>query len=324
MNTKLKIVFMGTPAFATGVLKAMVEANLNVVGVVTAPDKPAGRGLKLMPSDVKQYAVQQGLHILQPEKLKAPDFLEQLRALEADLFIVVAFRMLPEVVWTMPPKGTINLHASLLPQYRGAAPIHWAIINGETQSGVTTFFIEHQIDTGNLIFQEKMNISADETTGHLHDRMMETGAKLMIKTIEAVAAGTAPSVPQYMPADGVLHHAPKIFKEHCLIDWNKTVTEVHNLIRGMNPFPIAYTGIKNLQTEETLILKIYESVAHHQVHQYSPGEIMTDGKSFAKIAVSDGFIELKLIQLQGRKAMQISEFLRGFNFTNYVVSSDVL
>jgi len=315
---------MGTPAFATGVLKAMVEANLDIVAVVTAPDKPAGRGLKLMPSDVKQYAESVGLRVLQPEKLKSPEFLDDLKSLAADLFIVVAFRMLPEVVWNMPSRGTINLHASLLPQYRGAAPIHWAVINGEKVSGVTTFFIQHAIDTGNLIFQEAMHIGENETTGQLHDRMMLTGAKLILKTIDAVENNAAPSVPQHMPDDGALQHAPKIFKEHCLIDWTRTTTEVHNLIRGLNPFPVAYTGLKNLQTEECMVLKIYESVAHIQVHSQSPGEIVSDGKNFAKVAVSDGFVELRLVQLSGRKAMQISDFLRGFNFENYVLSSDVI
>src|SRR5471030_1888958 len=238
----MRIVFMGTPEFAVASLDALVKAGLEVVGVITAPDKPAGRGQKLSESAVKQYAVANGLKVLQPEKLKNPEFLEELKSLKADLQVVVAFRMLPEVVWNMPPRGTLNLHASLLPQYRGAAPINWAIINGEKESGVTTFFLKHEIDTGDILFTEKVTLNGHETAGELHDRLMNKGAGLLVKTVKGVESGRYSEHPQSQLIEGAeLKHAPKIFKEDCLIDWNNTAENIYNKIRGLSPSPTAYT-----------------------------------------------------------------------------------
>jgi methionyl-tRNA formyltransferase len=238
----MKIVFMGTPQFAVTSLDALVKAGSDVVAVVTAADKPAGRGQKLSESAVKQYAVANGIRVLQPEKLKDPAFLEQLASLQADLQVVVAFRMLPEVVWNMPHKGTINLHASLLPQYRGAAPINWVLINGEKESGVTTFFLRHQIDTGNILFTEKVTLTGQETAGELHDRLMNKGAGLLVKTVKGVESGRYNEHPQSQLEEGVeLRHAPKIFKEDCVIDWNQAAIAIYNKIRGLSPVPTAYT-----------------------------------------------------------------------------------
>src|SRR5476651_831723 len=250
----MRIVFMGTPQFAVTSLDALIQAGCDVVGVVTAPDKPAGRGKKLGQSAVKEYAVMNGLKVLQPEKLKSPEFLAELRILQADLQVVVAFRMLPEAVWNMPPKGTINLHASLLPQYRGAAPINWAIINGETESGVTTFFLKHEIDTGDILFTEKVTLTGHETAGDLHDRLMYKGAGLLVKTVKGVESGRYNEHPQSQLLAGIeLKHAPKIFKEDCLIDWNNTAETIYNKIRGLSPSPTAYTHLNGK------ILKIYKS-----------------------------------------------------------------
>ena len=256
----LKIIFMGTPDFATASLKALVEAGCNIVGVITAPDKPAGRGLKLHESDVKKYAVEKNLKILQPEKLKDQRFLDELKALKADLQVVVAFRMLPEVVWEMPPMGTMNLHASLLPQYRGAAPINWAIINGEKETGVTTFKLKHEIDTGDILLQEKIAIGDNETAGELHDRMKEIGARLLVKTIKGLANGELKEISQnniqhstFNIQNPSLKHAPKIFTETCRIDWNKSVTEIHNLVRGLSSHPAAFTELQGKT------LKVYRS-----------------------------------------------------------------
>ncbi|MFN3316928.1 MAG: methionyl-tRNA formyltransferase, partial [Raineya sp.] len=235
----MRIIFMGTPEFAVPSLQVLVENGYNIVGVVTAPDKPAGRGKQMQVSEVKQYALSQNLPILQPEKLKSPDFLAELQALKADLQVVVAFRMLPEVVWAMPPIGTFNLHASLLPKYRGAAPINWAIINGETETGVTTFFLQHEIDTGNIIFQEKEPISPTDTAGSLYQRLMHKGAKLVLKTVQTIEKGDVQTFPQV----GEITHAPKIFRETCQIDWNKTSTEIYNFVRGLAPYPAAWTTL---------------------------------------------------------------------------------
>src|ERR1700761_7727596 len=240
----MRIVFMGTPEFAVASLDELIQSGSDIVGVITAPDKPAGRGQKVSESAVKQYAVTHGLKILQPEKLKNEEFLKELRALNADLQVVVAFRMLPEVVWNMPPKGTINLHASLLPQYRGAAPINWVLINGEKESGVTTFFLKHEIDTGNLLFTEKITLTGHETAGELHDRLMSKGAGLLVKTVKAIESGRYSENPQTELMAGVeLKHAPKIFKENCIIDWNNTTETIYNLIRGLSPIPTAYTQL---------------------------------------------------------------------------------
>jgi methionyl-tRNA formyltransferase len=299
----MNIVFMGTPDFAVASLNALVEAGLNVVGVVTAADKPAGRGQKLQESAVKQYAVAKGIMVLQPLKLKDPAFIEQLRALKADLQVVVAFRMLPEIVWDMPAKGTINLHASLLPQYRGAAPINHAIINGENESGVTTFFLKHEIDTGDVIFSEKVEIRADETAGELHDELMNVGAGLLVKTVTAIASGDYQEQPQ--PQSGELKHAPKIFKEDCLIDWNQPALKIYNLIRGMSPYPTAFTKLNDK------VLKIFKAEFEDKEPGISAGAFLSDGKTYLKFAAKDGFIKLTDLQYEGKKRMGVEEFLRG-------------
>ncbi|HWK56271.1 MAG TPA: methionyl-tRNA formyltransferase [Parapedobacter sp.] len=305
----MRIIFMGTPEFAVASLAALLDAGLDVVAVVTAPDKPAGRGQKLHQSAVKQHALLKGLPVLQPEKLRDTGFLAELRALKADLQVVVAFRMLPEVVWDMPPRGTVNLHASLLPQYRGAAPINHAIINGETESGVTTFLLQHEIDTGHILFAEPVAIGPNDTAGDLHDRLMAVGAELLVRTVNAIASGTAEPVPQRnLVTDGELKHAPKIFKEDCLIDWNQSVVTVHNLIRGLSPYPTAYTVLHGKT------LKLFEVEKDETPPQYQPGAFYTDGKSFLKFACSDGYIVVKTLQLEGKKRMDIIEFLKGYRF----------
>jgi methionyl-tRNA formyltransferase len=306
----LRIIFMGTPEFAVASLDALVKAGCNIVGVITAPDKPAGRGMKLQESAVKKYAVEKGLNILQPEKLKNPEFLNELRSLQADLQIVVAFRMLPEVVWNMPPKGTINLHGSLLPQYRGAAPINWAVINGEKETGVTTFKLKHEIDTGDILLQESFPIGENETAGEVHDKMKEIGAQLLVKTVKEIAEGTLKEIPQ-SSISGALKHAPKIFTETCKIDFSKTVEEVHNLIRGLSPFPGAFTYLNDK------MLKVYRS--EKEITPNPPGEealknYITDGKTFLKFACANGYVHIKELQLEGKKKMQVDEFLRGYRF----------
>ena len=304
----LKIVFMGTPEFAVASLDALVTAGFNIVGVVTAPDKPAGRGMKLNESAVKKYTVEKSLKILQPEKLKNPEFLEELRSLRADVNVVVAFRMLPEVVWNMPPLGTINVHASLLPQYRGAAPINWAIINGEKETGVTTFKLQHEIDTGNILLQEKIKIGDDETAGELHDKMKITGAELLVKTIRGLADGTIKEQRQETEDSSaeVIKHAPKIFTETCKIDWSKTVDEIYNQIRGLSPYPCAFTYLNNK------MLKVYRAEKEIEVNAFDNGSVHTDGKTFLKFACSNGFIHVTDIQLEGKKRMNVEDFLRGW------------
>lgn len=299
----MKIVFMGTPDFAVASLNALVEAGFEVVGVVTAADKPAGRGQKLQESAVKKYAMEKGLTILQPLKLKDPEFIEQLRSLNADLQVVVAFRMLPEVVWTMPAKGTINLHASLLPQYRGAAPINHAIINGETESGATTFFLKHEIDTGDVIFSEKVAIADDDTAGDLHDHLMLAGAGLLVKTVQAIADNNYTEQPQQFSTD--LKHAPKIFKEFCKIDWNQSVQTIYNLIRGLSPYPTAFTTLNDKS------IKIFKAEFEVCKPAIAPGEFLTDGKTFLHYAATDGLIKLIDLQYEGKKRMLVDEFLRG-------------
>jgi methionyl-tRNA formyltransferase len=301
----MRIIFMGTPDFAVASLKALLNAGQNIVAVITAPDKPAGRGQKLNESAVKRFATENNLNVLQPEKLKNPEFLQQLQELNADLQVVVAFRMLPEAVWAMPKYGTINLHASLLPQYRGAAPINWAIINGEKESGVTTFFLKHEIDTGDVLFSEKVAITDDMTAGDLHDALMETGAGLLTKTVAAIANNNYKEKPQSAFDEKDLKHAPKIFKEDCKIDWDNSNDRIYNLIRGLSPHPTAYTSFLDKG------LKIYKAEQENIKPNIAPGEFVSDGKTSLKFATQDGFISVKEIQQEGKKKMLIEDFLRG-------------
>lgn len=313
----LRIIFMGTPTFAVASLKALVENDYNVVGVVTTPDKPAGRGYQLQPSAVKQYALQQGLTLLQPEKLKDELFLDSLRQLQADLQIVVAFRMLPEVVWKMPPKGTFNLHSSLLPQYRGAAPINWAIINGEKETGVTTFFLSHEIDTGRIIFQEKITITETDNAATMHDKLMIMGAQLVCKTVEAVLNGTVTAMPQseLFENESELKPAPKIIKETCRVDWGKSVREVHDFIRGLSPSPAAWTELHQSGNDEPLRFKLFASeMTPRNTGNMPAGTIQTDNKTFLDVAVRDGIIRITDIQSSGKKRMKTIDFLHGYTF----------
>ncbi|HNO99233.1 MAG TPA: methionyl-tRNA formyltransferase [Ferruginibacter sp.] len=313
----LRTVFMGTPEFAVASLDALVQAGCHIVGVITAPDKAAGRGMQLQQSAVKKYAVEKGLHILQPDKLKNPGFLEQLRSLQADLQIVVAFRMLPEAVWNMPPMGSVNLHGSLLPQYRGAAPINWAVINGEKETGVTTFKLKHEIDTGDILLQERFPIGDDETAGEVHDKMKAIGAQLLVRTVAGLAEGTLKKTPQLstgnLPAGEAdrpetLKHAPKIFTETCRIDFSKTVNEVHNLVRGLSPFPGAFTSL------DGKTLKIFRTEKQPGTTGSASGSFETDKKQFLKFACADGYVLVKELQLEGKKRMAIEDFLRGYHF----------
>jgi len=297
---------MGTPQFAVTSLDALITAGCDIVAVVTAPDKPAGRGQKLNESAVKQYAIANHIKVLQPEKLKSPEFLDELRALHADLQVVVAFRMLPEVVWNMPPRGTINLHASLLPQYRGAAPINWVLINGEKESGVTTFFLRDEIDTGNILFTEKITLTGQETAGELHDRLMNKGAGLLVKTVKGVESGRYNEHPQTQLLEGVeLRHAPKIFKEDCQIKWDEPAETIYNKIRGLSPIPTAYTYLNEK------ILKVYSAEYEVTETNQQPGAFITDNKTYLKFAAADGFVSLTDVQLEGKKQMDIEQFLRG-------------
>ena len=300
-----RIVFMGTPEFAVASLDALLKAGYNIVGVVTAPDKASGRGMKLTQSAVKQYAVEHNLHLLQPEKLKAIDFLEALKNLHADVQVVVAFRMLPEVVWSMPPMGTINLHGSLLPKYRGAAPINWAVINGEKETGVTTFKLQHAIDTGNILLQEKMPIAEDESAGSVHDRMKIIGANLLVKTIDGMVTGALKEVPQDSIKDIEAVHAPKIFTETCKIDWSNNVIQIHNLIRGLSPYPTAFTILNDK------MIKIFASEKEIIQHDLPMGSVSSDGKTYLKFVCKDGFISVQELQMEGKKRMGIADFLRG-------------
>lgn len=319
MNGKdLRIVFMGTPEFAVTSLKGLVDNGYNIVGVVTAPDRPSGRGLQMHQSDVKKYAQSCGIEVLQPEKLKDVHFLEELKSLQADIQIIVAFRMLPEVVWKMPPMGTFNLHGSLLPRYRGAAPLNWAIINGDQETGVSTFLLKQEIDTGNILFQTKVEIGADETLGELHDQLMTIGADLVRKTIEALANGTVEPLPQSsLPIDPNRLHAPKIFKETCKIDWHKSGININNLIRGLSPYPAAWTNFECNGSENGV--KIFKASVEYADHKLEPGTILSDNKNYLKIACEDGFLQIIDLQLAGKKRLEITSFLRGFpNAGNYV------
>ncbi len=312
----MRIVFMGTPDFAVESLKILVENNYDVVGVITMPDKPSGRGHKLQVSAVKQYALDHKLRLLQPERLKDGAFLEELNSLQADLQIVVAFRMLPEVVWNMPRFGTFNLHASLLPQYRGAAPINWSIINGEIETGATTFFLTHEIDTGKVILQEKINITETDNAGTVHDRLMVLGSILVKKTVDLLAEGKTDAIDQsqFIQPKIILKAAPKIFKETCQIDFSKSVEEVYNFVRGLSPYPSAWTEVEFPGQSEKTALKIFETEKELDKHTLTSGTIVTDGKKFAKIALKDGFINLKSVQVAGKKRMEIGELLRGIRF----------
>lgn len=302
----LRIIFLGTPEFAVASLQALVEAGANVVAVITAPDKPAGRGKKLQQSAVKEYAVSQDLKVLQPERLKNPEFLEELKSYNADLQVVVAFRMLPEAVWDMPPMGTINVHGSLLPQYRGAAPINRAIMNGETESGVTTFKLKHEIDTGDILLQKKVQILPEDNVGTLYEKLMAEGAKLIVETVEGLAEGKLTEVPQASIAEEDLKAAPKIFKEDTRIDWSRSVVEIHNHIRGLSPYPGALTELQGK------VFKIYKS-RYEQGETHKPyGEYETDGKTYLRFAAKDGWVYAEDIQQQGKKRMDIASFLRGF------------
>ncbi len=301
---------MGTPEFAVPSLEILIKNNYNVVGVVTVPDKPAGRGQQIQESAVKKFAVANGLKVLQPLKLKDPEFISELKSLNADLQIVVAFRMLPEEVWNMPKLGTYNLHGSLLPKYRGAAPINWAIINGETETGATTFKLKHEIDTGSILFQEKINISETANAGDVHDEMMKAGADLILKTVKAIESG---KVELKVQDDTQAIHAPKIFKETCKVNWSQSPTQIYNLIRGLSPYPAAFTEFTDVQGNLSS-LKIFSSVKEDSQHSHPNGFLITDNKTYLNVACKGGTISVKELQLQGKKKMTTEEFLRGYKF----------
>ncbi|MCB0754343.1 MAG: methionyl-tRNA formyltransferase [Flavobacteriales bacterium] len=311
---KQRIVFMGTPDFAVASLRALLEADAKVVGVITAPDRPAGRGMKLQPSAVKTFALENDLKVLQPTNLKSEEFLSELRALEATLQIVVAFRMLPEVVWNMPTNGTFNLHASLLPQYRGAAPINWAIINGEKESGVTTFFLQHKIDTGDIILQERVPISDDMTAGELHDALMEVGSKLVVKTLQSIEGDNCPSTPQQTSSE--LKEAPKIFKETCQIYWSRPIDEVYNLIRGLSPYPAAFTTVSN--GSESLGLKIFRATKTTGIKTVDAGQILVKNDNLF-ISCGNGWLQILELQLAGKRRMKTDELLRGTDLATFTI-----
>jgi methionyl-tRNA formyltransferase len=305
-NSGPKIVFMGTPEFAVPTLQVLLENDFKVVAVVTAPDRPAGRGLRLSESAVKQFAVQKNIPVLQPERLKDPGFIEILKSFQADLQVVVAFRMLPELIWAMPPLGTINLHGSLLPQYRGAAPINRAIMNGETRTGVTTFRLQQQIDTGNILLMKEIPIGPDETAGELHDRMKKIGAALVLKTIRGMISGVLQGSPQEVSDPSLLKAAPKIFTADCEINWHDQIPKIYNQIRGLSPYPGAFTYLKGKS------LKIFRSHSEKNFQHKMPGEMETDGKNWMRFSASDGYIYVDEIQLEGKKKMTATEFLKGF------------
>lgn len=298
---------MGTPEFAVASLDALVGGGYNVVGVVTMPDKPAGRGYKMQFSAVKEYALAHNLPLLQPEKLKNEEFLDALRALHADLQIVVAFRMLPEVVWAMPPLGTFNLHGSLLPQYRGAAPINWAIINGEQETGVTTFFLQQEIDTGDLILQKRTPITDGDNAGTIHDRLMSIGAAAVVETVDCIIAGIAPKTPQ--PQGVTLKSAPKIFKETCRVDWTQSCHQIFNFVRGLSPYPAAWSVLHT--DDKTIDIKLFEVTREPAAHTLQAGQVVCDGKNYLKVAVADGFVKIESLQPAGKKRMSAADWLRG-------------
>lgn len=307
----MKIVFFGTPEFAVESLDAIIKAGGDVVGVVTMPDKPAGRGHRMYQSPVKEYALAHGLNLMQPVRLKDPGFLADLQALQADLFVVIAFRMLPEAVWQMPPKGTFNLHASLLPRYRGAAPINWAVINGDKETGVTTFFLKHEIDTGDIISQEAITIGDDECAGLVHDRLMQLGARLTLKTVDDIVAGTVTPLPQDAIAGREVSAAPKIFKDTCRIDWSAKATDVHNLVRGLSPYPAAWTTLTDDEKDGATDVKIIRTAVNRRDGtNCEPGRIVTDGRTLT-VDCGDGSVEILELQPAGKKRMTAAEWLRG-------------
>ena len=316
MKRNLRIVFMGTPDFAVPSLDILLKNNYNIVGIITATDKLAGRGNKLTESAVKKYSIENNLNVLQPERLKNPAFIDELKALNANLFVVVAFRMLPEIVWQMPEFGTFNLHASLLPQYRGAAPINWAVMNGETETGATTFFLQHEIDTGNIILQDKIKINEDDNVGNVHDKLMTIGAELVLKTVQQIEENKVEQKTQIsnLTSQIQLNHAPKIFKETCLIDWSKPAKEVYNFIRGLSPYPTAYTYL------DDKVLKIFASQISQSNysldvnHQLSTINYKTDNKTYLSFKCADAYLDILELQLEGKKRMKIDEFLRGYKF----------
>lgn len=315
MKDKLRIVFMGTPQFAVASLDALVKADYNIVGVVTVPDKPAGRGKKLQMSDVKKYALEKNLPLLTPLKLKDPLFLEELKELKADLQIVVAFRMLPEVVWAMSPQGTFNLHGSLLPQYRGAAPINHAIINGETETGVTTFFLDQEIDTGEIIEQRTCIINEEDSAGLVHDRLMAIGAQLVVDTVKLIEEGDVKTKAQEVLFEGQkMNHAPKIFKEDCLLNWNNKANSIFNKIRGLSPYPASWTWLEGFSDGNRLSMKIYAVSKTDMKSELSAGNLtLEDGKKLL-VHTNDFCLEVLELQLQGKKRMKTGDFLRGFQF----------
>ena len=307
---------MGTPDFAVEALRCLVEGGYNVVGVITMPDKPAGRGHQLQYSPVKQYALERNLPLLQPERLKDEEFVQALREWKADLQIVVAFRMLPEVVWNMPRLGTFNLHASLLPQYRGAAPINWAVINGDTETGITTFFLKHEIDTGEVIQQVPVPIADTDNVEVVHDKLMYLGGRLVVETVDAIIAGTVkPIAQEEMAVVGELRPAPKIFKETCRIDWNQPAKRVYDFVRGLSPYPAAWSELVNPEGE-AVVVKVFETEKLPGSHSLTPGTLLTDGKTYLKVAVADGFIGILALQLPGKKRLKTEELLRGFRLTD--------
>ena len=314
-----RIVFMGSPDFAVSPLQVLLEAGCNVVGVITAPDRPAGRGKKIRHSAIKEFLLkeQKEISLLQPEKLKDPEFLDALRALRPDLQVVVAFRMLPEVVWSIPPMGTFNLHASLLPQYRGAAPINHVLINGEDETGVTTFFIDEQIDTGSILLQERIPIASDETAGELHDSLMELGAGLVLRTVRQISEGQidAKTQDRFLDSGTSLNKAPKIFKEDCRIDWNLGGKRIFNMIRGLSPYPGAFTFLVKDEGEQVLC-KIFSAIFEEKPQPNTPGSISVDGKKTMEVAVKDGVIRILSIQQEGKRKMDIQDFLAGFSLGN--------
>lgn len=312
MKDRLRIVFFGTPEFAVASLERLAKGDDCIAAVVTAPDKPAGRGLQLKHSPVKEYALKNNLPVLQPVNLKDENFLQELTNIKPDLQVVVAFRILPREVWSLPSFGTFNLHSSLLPDYRGAAPINWVLINGETETGITTFFLEDSIDTGNIIFQEKTSIAADETAGELHDRLKTMGAELVMKTIDAIKVAATRQISQrdLTNSEKIIHRAPKIYKENCHINWRNNVLQIYNLIRGLSPNPGAFTELDS--GGQSYYLKIFKADLEYNSSTIDPGCFLTDHKSFFKIAANDGYLHLREIQISGRRPMGINEFLRGF------------
>lgn len=315
----LRIVFMGTPEFAVATLGALLMNGINIVSVVTAPDKPAGRGRKISKSAVKEFAEFSKLPVLQPDNLKDPEFVSRLKKLNADYFIVVAFRMLPEEVWRIPARGTINLHASLLPDYRGAAPINHVIINGETTTGVTTFLIDNKIDTGNILLREEIQIFPLDNAGDLHDRLMREGARLVIRTLHELTENKLKPLPQENLADNgkPLRSAPKIHPSDCIINWNQKTKKVHDFIRGLAPYPCARSWFKNEST--TISFKVFESFPEITKHSYSPGSLTSDGKTYIKISCTDGFINITSLQIEGKKRLSAAEFLKGFRITDFSI-----